>query len=265
MRSKCFQVLMVDDVNGLELSPSELMRYTRHMSLPHVGHEGQLRIKRASALVVGVGGLGSVSALYLTLAGIGTLGLIEDDQVSLDNLHRQGLYITGDVGSSKLASAAQKLKAHNPEVGFKLFPQRLDADNVQAIVRDFDLVVDGTDNMKTRQIINQSCVSQDKPYVYGAVNVFDGQVSVFHAAQGPCLACLFPQALQDEKEKQSEELAVLNTLPAVVGALQSAEVLKLVVGMGKPLIGKLLIYNALNAAVERVNIEKNPNCPVCSG
>jgi len=254
---------MVDDVNNDVLSPSELMRYTRHLSLPRFGHEGQLRIKRASALVVGLGGLGSVSALSLTLAGIGTLGLIEDDQVSLDNLHRQTLYTTGDVGSSKLAKAAQKLKAHNPEVGFKLFPQRLDTDNVQAIVREFDLVVDGTDNMKTRQIINQTCVVQEKPYVFGAVNLYDGQVSVFHAAQGPCLACLFPQPLQEEEEKQAEELAVLNTLPAVVGALQSAEVFKLIVGMGKPLIGKLLIYNALSAAFERVNIEKHPNCPVC--
>jgi molybdopterin/thiamine biosynthesis adenylyltransferase len=255
---------MVDDVNNYVLSPSELMRYTRHLSLPHFGHEGQLRIKRASALVVGLGGLGSVSSLYLTLAGIGTLGLIEDDQVSLNNLHRQTLYTTGDVGSSKLAKTAQKLKAHNPDVEFKLYPHRLDADNVQAIVREFDLVVDGTDNMKTRQIINQTCVAQEKPYVFGAVNLYDGQLSVFHAAQGPCLACLFPRPLQEEKEKQAEELAVLNTLPAVVGALQSAEVLKLIVGMGKPLIGKLLIYNALSAAVERINIEKHPNCPVCS-
>lgn len=265
MRSKCFQVLTVAELKDRKLSSSELRRYTRHLDLPQFGHEGQLRIKRASVLVVGLGGLGSVSALYLTLAGIGTLGLVEDDLVSLDNLHRQALYSTEDVGSLKLARASQELKEHNPEVDLKLISQRLDAENAQAIVRDFDLVVDGTDNMKTRQIINQTCAAQEKPYVYGAVNLYDGQVSVFHAAQGPCLACLFPPAFSEGKEKQVEELAVLNTLPAVIGALQTTEALKLVVGIGHPLIGKLLIYNAMNAVVERVTIEKNPHCPVCSG
>lgn len=250
-------------MDKIEFSSSELVRFSRHMSLPRFGHEGQAQIKRSSALVVGLGGLGSVSALYLALAGIGTLGLIEDDQVSLDNLHRQILYRTEDIGASKVDLAAQRLKQHNPEVNLKVFPQRLDWDNAQEIAEDFDLVVDGTDNLMTRQVINQTCVAQDKPYVYGAVNLFDGQVSVFHASQGPCLACIFPQAPDEEQEKQAEQLAVLSTLPAVVGSFQTTEVLKLIVGMGNPLVGKLLIYNALNAVVEQINLEKDPDCSVC--
>lgn len=254
---------MVVDMNHSDFSSSELLRYTRHLALPNVGLEGQSRIKQASVLVVGLGGLGSVSALYLTGAGIGTIGLIEDDKVSLDNLHRQILYTTDDVGSSKIAIASKRLKAHNPEVELKLFSQRFNLANGESIVRDFDMVVDGTDNLISRQIINQMCVDQGKSYIFGAVNLFDGQVSVFNAAQGPCMACLFPHAAQQEADKQADQLAVLNTLPAMIASLQTVEVLKLIVGMGKPLIGKLLIYNALNASFDQVDIEKNPNCPVC--
>lgn len=250
-------------MDKIEFSSSELARFTRHMSLPRFGQKGQAQIKRSSALVVGLGGLGSVSTLYLALAGIGTLGLIEDDQVSLDNLHRQILYRTVDIGSSKVEIAAQRLQEHNPEVNLKVFSQRLDCDNVQKIVGDFDLVVDGTDNLITRQVINQTCAAQNKPYVYGAVNLFDGQVSVFHASKGPCLACIFPQAPEEEQEKHADQLAVLSTLPAVVSSFQTTEVLKLIVGMGNPLVGKLLIYNALNATVEHIQIEKDPDCPVC--
>lgn len=254
---------MADEMINEKLSVLELERYHRHLYLPHVGERGQVQLKQASALVVGVGGLGTINSLYLTLAGIGTLGLIEDDCVSLDNLHRQILYKTEDIGTSKLTIAAQRLKEHNPEVDLQVFAQRLTQDNAHVIISNFDMVVDGTDNLQTRQVINQTCVAQDKPYVYGAVNLFDGQVSVFHASQGPCLACLFPQVPQEEQEKQPEQLAVLNTLPAVVGSLQTTEVFKLIVGLGKPLIGKLLIYNALNVTFERVNVEKNPNCAVC--
>ena len=250
-------------MNESDLSTSELARYTRHLALPHMGHEGQSRIKQASVLIVGLGGLGSVSALYLTGAGIGRIGLIEDDTVSLDNLQRQILYTTDDVGSSKLAVAAKRLKAHNPEVNFDLFSQRFNFDNGKSIVENFDLVVDGTDNLVSRQIINQVCVDLRKPYIFGAVNLFDGQVSVFDSVRGPCMACLFPHAPLQENDKQAEQLAVLNTLPALIASLQTAEVLKIIVGMGKPLIGKLLIYNALNASFDHVTIHKNPNCPVC--
>lgn len=254
---------MVDDMDDNGLTTLELARYTRHLSLPQLGYQGQLRLKQASVLVVGLGGLGSVSALYLTLAGLGRVGLIDDDQVSLSNLHRQILYTTSDLGESKLAIAADRLLEHNPEVDLITFPQRFNMENAQSIVQGFDLVIDGTDNFKTRQLINQICADLDKPYIFGAVNLFDGQVSVFHASQGPCLACIFSQPAQPEQEKQAEQLAVLNTLPAVIGALQATEALKIIVGIGKPLIGQLLIYNALNAALERVNIKKNPNCRIC--
>lgn len=240
-----------------------LERYARHIALPHVGGAGQSKLKAASALVVGLGGLGSVSALYLTLAGLGKIGLVDDDQVNLSNLHRQILYTSADIGQTKMDLAFEKLKSHNPEVEIVPYPQRLTSDNASSIIQNFDLVVDGTDNLSTRYVINQVCVAQDKPYVYGAVNLFDGHVSVFHASKGPCLACLYPQIQQAQREKREDQLAVLNTLPAVVGALQAAEVIKVLVGMGKPLIGQLLIYNALAVAFEHVIVEKKPNCPVC--
>lgn len=245
------------------LSDSEDERYLRHIFLPKFGQEGQARLKAASVLIVGLGGLGSISSLYLSLAGLGTVGLIEDDLVSLSNLHRQILYTTDDIGKPKLEIAAKRLKQHNPEVELITYPHRLTEGNAQEILNRFDLVVDGTDNLKTRQVINQTCVVLDKPYIYGAVNLYDGQVSVFHAPQGPCLVCIFPQAPQEGQEKGVEQMAVINSLPAVIGALQTTEVIKLIVGLGKPLIGELLIYNALNAAIEQVAIEKNPHCPVC--
>lgn len=253
---------MVVEMKG-NLSELENERYSRHLALPKFGHEGQARLKAASVLIVGVGGLGSISALYLTLAGVGSVGLIEDDHVSLSNLHRQILYTTDEIDQPKLAVATQKLKQHNPEVDFLTFSERLTETNAHEIVQGFDVVVDGTDNLTTRHVINQACVRLDKPYVFGAVNLYDGQVSVFHASQGPCLACLFPQRPDQQQEKGIEQLAVLNTLPAVVSALQTTEVIKIIVGVGKPLVRTLLIYNALNAVMERITIEKNPLCPVC--
>jgi sulfur-carrier protein adenylyltransferase/sulfurtransferase len=178
-------------------------------------------------------------------------------------LHRQILYTTDEIDQPKLTVAAQKLKQHNPEVEILTFSDRLTEPNAHEIIQGFDMVVDGTDNLITRHVINQTCVSLDKPYVFGAVNLYDGQVSVFHASQGPCLACLFPHRLNQQQEKGGEQLAVLNTLPAVVSSLQTTEVIKGIVGVGKSLIGTLLIYNALNAAMERIALEKNPHCPVC--
>lgn len=245
------------------LDPLELERYSRHLALPHFGEQGQLRLKQASVLIVGLGGLGSVSSLYLTSAGVGKIGLIEDDHVSLNNLQRQILYTTGEVGQSKLALAAQKLEAHNPTVVIKTHPHLLNADNAGAIVQEYDLVVDGTDNLVTRRVINQACVALDRPYIYGAVNLYDGQVSMFHASQGPCWACLFPESPQEPQAKRPEQLAVLNAVPAVIGALQSTEAIKWIVGKGQTLIGELLIYNALQTSFEKIGIEKKTQCSVC--
>ena len=256
---------MVDDMQKKTLDPTELERYRRHVSLPNFGPEGQLRLKQSSVLVVGVGGLGSISSLYLASAGVGKIGLIEDDHVSLDNLPRQILYTTEEIGESKLSLAARKLKAHNPTVEIKTFPYRLSIDNADSIVSEFDLVVDGTDNLATRRVINQACAAADIPYVYGAVNLFDGQVSVFHASQGPCFACLYPDESPEPQTKSAEQLAVLNTLPAVIGALQATEAIKLMVGLGRPLRGKLLIFNALYTTFETVNVKKIPKCRICGG
>jgi molybdopterin/thiamine biosynthesis adenylyltransferase len=256
-------VWMAAEMDKKELTDSELERYTRHVSLPHMGSEGQQRLKDASVLVVGLGGLGCVSALYLTLAGVGRVGLIEDDRVSLHNLHRQILYTNDDLGKGKLFLAAHKLEQHNPQVEFKTYPQRLTQDNALDIIRDFDLVIDGTDNLETRHVINRTCAFLGNVFIYGAVNLFDGQVSVFQASQGPCLACVFPQIPQSGQEKSPEHLAVLSTVPAVIGALQAAEAFKIITGLGTPLIGKLLIYNAFNSTFEKVDINKNPACQVC--
>jgi adenylyltransferase/sulfurtransferase len=252
---------MEDEMTSDEISAIE--RYARQIALPHVGGAGQLKLKSASALVVGLGGLGSISALYLTLAGLGKIGLVDDDHVNLSNLQRQILYTSKDISQNKLDLAVKKLHSHNPEVEIISYPQRLTPDNASAMIEGFDMVVDGSDSLSTRNVINQVCVTQDKPYIYGAVNLFDGLVSVFHASKGPCLACLYPQNQLAQRDKSEDQLAVLNTLPAVVGALQAAEALKIIIGMGKPLIGQLLIYNALAVAFEHIIVEKKPTCPVC--
>jgi molybdopterin/thiamine biosynthesis adenylyltransferase len=254
---------MAAEMDKKEITDLEFERYTRHVLLPHMGSEGQQKLKASSVLVVGVGGLGCVSALYLTLAGVGRIGLVEDDLVSLNNLHRQVLYTNDDLGKDKLSLAAHRLEHHNPKVEFETYPQRLTQDNALDIIQGFDLVIDGTDNLETRHVINRTCAGLGKAFIYGAVNLFDGQVSVFKASQGPCLACVFPHIMQTEKEKSPERLAVLNTLPGVVGALQATEAIKLITGLGKTLIGKLLIYTALNAAFEQVEIYKNLACLVC--
>lgn len=247
------------------LDPLELERYRRQVSLPNFGAEGQIRLKQASVMVVGLGGLGSISSLYLTAAGVGKIGLVDDDRVSLDNLPRQILFTTDQIGEPKCALAARRLRAQNPAVVLEEFPQRFTADNADELVREFDLVVDGTDNLATRRLINQTCVAAEKPYVFGAVNLYDGQVSVFHASQGPCHACLFPDQTPEPPERRAEQLAILNTLPAVIAALQTTEAIKLIVRVGRPLVGQLLIYNALQSTFETVTVKKNPACLVCGG
>jgi adenylyltransferase/sulfurtransferase len=207
-----------------------LERYTRHLSLPNFGKTGPLRLKQATALVVGVGGLGSVSSLHLSRVCVGTIGLMHDDLVSRDNLHRQILYTTDDLGESKLARVVETLKHHNPEVNFITYPHRLTGENALTIIRNYDLVIDGTENVQARQVINQASVKLDKPYLHGAVNLYDGEVSVLYTSQGPCWRCLYPHRSGHGLEKTAEQLPVLNTLPAVVAALQATEAIKLLPG-----------------------------------
>jgi len=245
------------------LDSSELSRYARHLSLPEIGKEGQIRLKSARILVVGAGGLGSPLALYLTAAGIGTLGLVDFDDVDETNLQRQILYGTKDVGRPKLDSARDRLADVNPNVTVVTYPVRLDSENAMEIIADYDVVVDGTDNFPTRYLVNDACVLSGKPNVYGSVYRWEGQVSVFGEPGGPCYRCLFREPPPPGLVPNCAEAGVLGVLPGVIGSLQALEVIKIVLGTGKTLSGRLLIFDALELSWREVALRRNPDCPVC--
>jgi len=246
-----------------ELSNEELRRYARHLILPEVGPEGQRRLKAARVLVVGAGGLGSPLALYLAAAGVGTLGLVDFDVVDASNLHRQILFGTPDVGRPKLAAAAERLRAMNPNLRIEPFEQRLTSANALAIVRAFDVVADGTDNFPTRYLVNDACVLEGKPNVYASVFRFEGQASIFWAAKGPCYRCLFAEPPPPGLVPSCAEGGVLGVLPGLLGTMQAAETLKLILGAGDPLIGRLVLVDALGMRFRELKIRKNPDCVVC--
>jgi adenylyltransferase/sulfurtransferase len=246
-----------------EFTPGELRRYARHLSLPQVGVEGQRRLKGARVLVVGVGGLGSPAALYLAAAGVGTLGLVDTDVVEESNLHRQVLYGTSSVGKPKLASAAARLADANPEVALVLHEARLTSANALEILAGYDVVVDGSDNFPTRYLTNDACALLGKPDVYGAIHRFEGQASVFWAERGPCYRCLYREPPPPGLVPSCEESGVLGVLPGIVGTIQAAEALKLVLGVGEPLIGRLLVFDALRMRFREVEVGKDPACPLC--
>lgn len=245
------------------LTPGELRRYARHLTLPHVGLEGQRRLKGARVLVVGAGGLGSPAALYLAAAGVGTIGLVDDDVVELSNLQRQVLHGTASVGTSKLASAAARLRDANPEVAVRLHEARLTSANALAILEGYDVVLDGSDNFPTRYLTNDACALLGKPDVYGAVHRFEGQVSVFWAERGPCYRCLYREPPPAGLVPNCEDSGVLGVLPGVVGTLQALEALKLVLGIGEPLLGRLLVFDALAMRFREITAGKDPGCPLC--
>ncbi len=245
------------------LTTAELQRYARHITLPEVGLEGQLRLRAARVLLIGVGGLGSPAALYLAAAGVGTLGLVDDDRVSLSNLQRQVLHGTGAVGRSKLASARGRLADVNPGVRVELHDVRLTAANAMSILADYDVIVDGSDNFPTRYLVNDACALLGKPDVYGSIHRFEGQVSVFHAERGPCYRCLYRDPPPPELVPSCEEGGVLGVLPGIVGALQAAEAIKIVLGAGEPLVGRLLLLDALSMKFRELSIGKDPDCPLC--
>lgn len=246
------------------LSNEELVRYGRHLILPEVGAAGQAKLKDAKVLCVGAGGLGSPLMTYLAAAGVGVLGLVDDDVVDLSNLHRQPIHFTGDLGRSKLESASEKLYAINPNVRLQLHPERLMSDNAVQIIQGYDIVADGTDNFSARYLVNDACVKLDKPNVHAAIYRFQGQVSVFDAQKGPCYRCLFPEPPPPGSAPSCAEAGVLGVLPGVAGTLQATEVLKLIVGIGEPLIGRLLTFDLLETRFKEVRLPKDPNCPVCS-
>jgi adenylyltransferase/sulfurtransferase len=246
-----------------ELSREELQRYARHLVLPEVGLEGQRRLKAARVLVVGAGGLGAPVSLYLAAAGVGTLGLVDFDAVDVSNLHRQVLFGASDVGRPKLQAAAERLRSVNPHLSIEPFEERLTSENALEIVRRFDVVADGTDNFPTRYLVNDACVLTGRPNAYASVFRFEGQVSVFWAERGPCYRCLFAEPPPPGLVPSCAEGGVLGVLPGLLGTMQAAEVLKLVLGAGDPLIGRLLLVDTLAMRFRELRVKKNPDCAVC--
>jgi len=246
------------------LTPAELRRYGRHVVIPEIGREGQERLKAARVLVVGAGGLGSPALLYLAAAGVGTLGLVEFDAVEITNLQRQILFGESDLGRSKLEAAGERLADLNPHVRIVPHARRFDLDNALELVGAYDLVLDGSDNFPTRYLVNDACVMTGRPDVWGAVFRFEGQASIFGAPGGPCYRCLFPEPPPPGLVPSCAEGGVLGVLPGIIGSIQGLEALKLILGVGDPLVGRLLLFDALKLKFRELAISKDPDCPVCS-
>jgi molybdopterin/thiamine biosynthesis adenylyltransferase/rhodanese-related sulfurtransferase len=248
---------------GVELSQQEVARYSRHLIMPEVGLEGQKRLKAASVLLIGAGGLGSPLGLYLAAAGVGRIGLVDFDVVDFSNLQRQILHGTPDVGRPKLHSARDRLQAINPEVRLDLYETRLTSANALSLFEPYDLIIDGTDNFPTRYLTNDACVLLKKPNVYGSIFRFDGQASVFHPPNGPCYRCLYPEPPPPGEVPSCAEGGVLGILPGLIGCIQATEAVKLILGKGEPLIGRLLLYDALQMTFREFKVRRNPKCPMC--
>jgi adenylyltransferase/sulfurtransferase len=246
-----------------ELSAEELQRYSRHLTLPEFGREGQEKLKQSSVLLVGAGGLGSPAAMYLAAAGVGRIGLVDFDSVEASNLQRQVLYGTGDVGRPKLEAASERLNDLNPHVEIERHEVRLTSDNALEIIDEYDVVADGTDNFPTRYLVNDACVMTGTPNVYASIFRFEGQVSVFATEDGPCYRCLYEEPPPPGLVPSCAEGGVLGILPGFIGTLQATEVIKLLTGIGEPLIGRLLMVDALEMNFRTLNVPTNPECPVC--
>jgi molybdopterin/thiamine biosynthesis adenylyltransferase/rhodanese-related sulfurtransferase len=245
------------------LSLEEMQRYARHLILPEVGLEGQRRLKASRVLIVGVGGLGSPAALYLAAAGVGTLGLVDFDVVERSNLQRQVLHVTEAVGEPKLTSAASRIRGVNPGVELVLHETRLTSENALEILGAYDVIVDGSDNFPTRYLVNDACALLDRPDVYGSIFRFDGQASVFWASRGPCYRCLYREPPPPELVPSCAEGGVLGVLPGIVGSIQALEALKLLLGTGEPLVGRLLLLDGLKLHFRELALERDPECPLC--
>ena len=254
---------MVHPSTAGSFTPEERLRYGRHLVLPQFGEAGQQKLKAASVLLVGAGGLGSPLALYLAAAGVGRLGLVDFDVVDASNLQRQVLYGSADVGRPKLEAAADRLRDLNPHITLDLHPARLSRTNALDLIRDYDLVADGTDNFPTRYLVNDACVLTQTPNVYGSIYRFEGQVSVFAAPDGPCYRCLYEQPPPPELVPSCAEGGVLGVLPGLVGSLQATEAIKYLAGLGEPLIGRLMMVDTLSMQFREIRLRKNPDCPVC--
>jgi sulfur-carrier protein adenylyltransferase/sulfurtransferase len=245
------------------LSSAEIQRYARHLIMPEVAMAGQSRLKASRVLCIGAGGLGSPLALYLAAAGVGTIGLVDFDVVDVSNLQRQIIHATPDVGRPKIDSAQDKLQALNPDLVVRRFEYPITSENALEIFADFDVIVDGTDNFPTRYLVNDACVLLGKPNVYGSIFRFDGQASVFFPPHGPCYRCLYPEPPPPDLVPNCAEGGVLGILPGVIGVIQATETVKLILGVGKPLLGRLMLYDALDMSFREMKVRKNPKCPIC--
>jgi sulfur-carrier protein adenylyltransferase/sulfurtransferase len=250
-----------DDPN--RLSKEEILRYSRHLIMPEVGMEGQLKIKAAKVLCIGTGGLGAPLGLYLAAAGVGRIGLVDFDVVDSTNLQRQVLFGTQDVGKPKTEAAANRLRDLNPDIQIDTFETQLTSANALELFKDYDIIVDGTDNFPTRYLVNDASVMTGKLNVYGSIFRFEGQITVFGAPDGPCYRCLYPEPPPPGLVPSCAEGGVLGVLPGIVGTIQAAEALKLIIGKGDPLIGRLLLFDALAMKFRELKLRKNPDCPVC--
>jgi len=247
----------------IEFTDEQIERYSRHIILPEVGGSGQQKMLEARVLLLGAGGLGSPAAYYLAAAGIGNLGIVDFDQVDLSNLQRQIIHSTERIGMLKTESAKKTIQALNPDVNVTLYNEKMDSNNIMSLIKDYDYVVDGSDNFPTRYLVNDACVMKNKTLIHGSIYRFEGQVTVFKPGDGPCYRCLYPEPPPPGMVPNCQEGGVLGVLAGVIGNLQVVEVLKLILGIGKPLVGKLLIYDALNTEFRNLRLRRDVNCPMC--
>lgn len=247
-----------------DFTEDQINRYSRHIILPQVGGEGQKKLLDSKMLIIGAGGLGSPAGLYLAAAGIGRLGIVDFDLVEESNLQRQIFHYTEDIGKPKVESAKETINALNPDVIVDIYNQRLTSENIIDIISDYDIIIDGCDNYPTRYLLNDACVKTSKTSVHGSILRFEGQATVFKPKEGPCYRCLYPDPPPPGAVPSCQEAGVLGVLPGIIGTVQAIEALKVILGIGNPLIGRLFLYHALAARFREVKIRKDPDCPVCS-
>ena len=250
-------------VQDFQFTPEQLIRYSRHFLLPEVGEEGQAKLLQAKVLMVGAGGLGSPSAYYLAAAGVGTIGIIDNDVVDISNLQRQILHANDRVGVPKVESAKKTLEGLNPDVKVVPYQAKLTSENIMEIIKDYDLVVDGCDNFPTRYLVNDACVLTGKPNVHGSIFQFEGQATVFYPGKGPCYRCLYPEPPPAEMAPSCAEAGVLGVLPGLIGVIEALEAVKLILGKGDTLVGRLLHFNTLTMEINTLKLRRDPNCPMC--
>ena len=250
-------------VQDFQYTPEQLIRYSRHFLLPEVGEDGQAKLLQAKVLMVGAGGLGSPSAYYLAAAGVGTLGIIDNDVVDISNLQRQILHANDRVGTPKVESAKKTLEGLNPDIKVIPYQAKLTSENIMEIIKDYDLVVDGCDNFPTRYLVNDACVLTGKPNVHGSIFQFEGQATVFYPGKGPCYRCLYPEPPPAEMAPSCAEAGVLGVLPGLIGVIEALEAIKIILGKGETLVGRLLHFNTLTMEINTLKLRRDPNCPMC--